>query len=67
MQTGSLAFETASFTLAFTSLCTGAEGAGLFLRDEVVGGLSRRDVSERVLAGNSVWDQNSGDSEARCE
>ena len=67
MHTGSLAFETASFTLAFTSLCTGAEGAGLFLRDDVVGGLSRRDDSERVLAGTSVWDQNSGDSEALCE
>ena len=67
MHTGSLAFETASFTLAFMSLCTGAEGAGLFLRDDVVGGLSRRDDSERVLAGTSVWDQNSGDSEALCE
>ena len=67
MHTGSLAFETASFTFALTSLCTGAEGAGLFLRDEVVGGLSRRDASERVLAGCSVWDQNYGDSEARCE
>ena len=67
MQTGSLALETASFTLALTSLCTGAEGAGLFLRDDVVGAFSRRDDSERVLAGTRVWDQNSGDSDALCE
>ena len=31
IQTGSLALDTASFTLALTSLCTGAEGAVLFL------------------------------------
>ena len=54
MQIGSFAFETASFTLAFTSLFTEAEGAGLFLRDDVVGGFSRRDESERLLAVTSV-------------
>ena len=39
----------------------------MFLRDEVVEGLSLRDDSERVLADWMVWAQNSGDSEHRCE
>ena len=67
MQMGSLALDTASFTLALTSLFAGAEGAVLVLRDDVAGAFSRRDDSERVLVGTAVWDQYSGDSDARCE
>ena len=58
MHTGSLVFETASFTFDLTSLCAGAEEAGLFLRDEVVEGLSLRDDSAQVLADWMVWAQN---------
>ena len=47
---GSEDFETASLTFDLTSLLEGAEDAGLFLRDEVVEGLSLRDDSARVLA-----------------
>ena len=67
IQTGSLALDTASFTLAFKSLCTDAEGAVFVQRDDVAGAFSRHDGSERVLACTSVWDQNSGDSDALCE
>ena len=50
MQSGSEDLETASLTLAFASLLDVAEDDGLFLRDEVVEGLSFRDDSARVLA-----------------
>ena len=50
IQSGSEDFETASLTLALASLEEGAEDDGLFLRDEVVEGLSFRDDSARVLA-----------------
>ena len=50
IQSGSEDFETASLTLALASLEGGAEDDGLFLRDEVVEGLSFRDDSARVLA-----------------
>ena len=46
---GSEDLETASFTFALASLDV-AEDDGLFLRDEVVEGLSFRDDSARVLA-----------------
>ena len=49
IQSGSEDFETASFTLALASLLEVAEDDGLFLRDEVVEGLSFRDDSDRVL------------------
>ena len=39
----------------------------MFLRDEVVEGLSLRDDSARVLADWMVWAQNSGDSLHRWE
>ena len=67
MQTGSVDLLTASFTLDLTSLATGAEGAVLVLRDDVVGAFSRRDDSERVLDVTRVWLQYSGISDARCE
>ena len=50
MHNGSEDFETASLTLALTSLLEGADDDGLFLRDEVVEGLSFRDDSAWVLA-----------------
>ena len=50
MQSGSEDLETASLTLAFASLLDVAEDDGLFLRDEVVEGLSFCDDSARVLA-----------------
>ena len=62
MHNGSVAFETASLTFDLMSLWEGAEDAGLFLRDEVVEGLSLRDDSARVLADWMVCAQNSGDS-----
>ena len=67
IQTASLALDTASFTRVLTSLCTEAEGAVLFLRDDVAGAFSRWDDSERVLVSTAVWDQYSGDSDALCE
>ena len=59
--------ETASLTFALTSLLEGADDAGLFLRDEVVEGLSLRDDSARVEAAGRVWLQCSGDSLHLCE
>ena len=50
IQSGSKDFDTASLTLALASLLEDAEDDGLFLRDEVVEGLSFRDDSARVLA-----------------
>ena len=67
IHSGFVDFETASFTFALTSFGAGAEKAGLFLRDEVVEGLSLRDGSEQVLAVWMVWAQNSGDSLHLCE
>ena len=65
MQTGSVDLLTASFTLDLTSLATGAEGAVLVLRDDVVEVFSRRDESERVVVVANVWLQYSGISDAR--
>ena len=67
MQTGSVDLLTASFTLDLTSLATGAEGAVLVLRDDVVEVFSRRDESERVVVVTNVWLQYSGISDARWE
>ena len=49
MHNGSEDFETASLTLALTSLLGGAEDEVLFLRIEVVAGLSFCDDSALVL------------------
>ena len=65
IQTGSEDLLTASLTLDLTSLATGAEGAGLVLRDDEVGAFSRRDDSERVVDVAKVWLQYSGISDAR--
>ena len=65
IHSGSEDLETASFTLALASLLDVAEDDGLFLRDEVVDGLSFRDNSARVLTVCCVWAQCSGDSEHR--
>ena len=57
--------EIASLILALVSLLDVAEDDGLFLRDEVVDGLSFRDDSVRVLTVCCVWAQCSGDLEHR--